>query len=94
MPRWFTEIETRAEFVQRARDCPELLVVRGMLGRRYGPQSLRTVLDEQPQLYVENPVADWSALMLRRGRHSFEVLPAAGRTRNANRRAASNARRF
>jgi hypothetical protein len=77
--------------VQQLRACPELIVVRGVLGRRYGAQSLRTVLDEQSQVYVENARAGWNALLLRRGRRGFEVLPTASSKRNIQQSTTSRA---
>jgi hypothetical protein len=77
MAKWTTtEFETRKDFLSQWRSCPELIVVRGLMNGRFGPQSLETVLDEFPQVYVENPWAGWSVLFVssyRPQQHRFVV---------------------
>ena len=75
MSKWITaSVATRTEFVRHLRRHPELIVVRGVLFGRYGSQSLRTVLDEFPEVYVENPVTGWSILLVRRRGNGIAIF--------------------
>ena len=65
MGKWTTtDFETSGDFLSAWGSCPELIVVRGLMNGRFGAQSLQTVLDEFPQVYVENPLAGWSVLFV------------------------------
>jgi hypothetical protein len=79
MTKWTTQIPTRAEFAAQFRKCPELIVMWGVLDGRYGPQSLRTVLDTYSQVFIHNRREGWCALVERRGRRGFAILPQRSR---------------
>jgi hypothetical protein len=83
MSRWTVEIETRDEFLRQVRRCPEMIVVHGRLHDRYGQQSLRTVLDEFDQVYVDNPVAGWCVLLAPRGRKGVSVVASRSGTQRS-----------
>jgi hypothetical protein len=87
MARWTTkDFETAKEFLSAWRSCPERVVVRGLMNGRFSPQSLQTVLDEFPQVYVGNPLAGWNVLFVckwssRQGRHVVvEVIASLTRS--------------
>jgi hypothetical protein len=64
MSKWTTLIRTRSEFVAQFRKCPELVIVRGVL--------------DGHQVFIQNPTEGWCALVERRGRRGFAIMPRRG----------------
>lgn len=67
MAIWSCEIASKKEFSDRLRELPELIIVQGRLAGKLGQYSLCSVMDEDRQIHVVNRMANWSAIVLRRG---------------------------
>ena len=80
MATWYTAITTKTEFTSRLKLLPELVIVRGVLNGRFGPQSLPTVMDEFQEIFVVNAREKWSALVRRCGRSRFTLRASLAHT--------------